>query len=285
MSDSTPNPIADQPVKILADGSEVPATDPRIDHVAVLFPDGWMVACRPLTDEDGESLPNADAVDAAAAAPAPAAGEAASLPSIVREVLEWYASDPSLCVAWNEEGWSAEKAAKASGHYTFVGEDRYGHSEYVPNSVRAEEALAALDEWLAQDRASHGAAAGVPEGIVGEMRNFADVADQCQLTEGNACVVIRAWADRLAAAKLASQTAPVVPEEPDQALLVSMATCLNHGFGLLDPSRQASMLHDMRKLWAEVTGRGYYTPENRDRYAAMLAAAPQPPAPDAQEVR
>ncbi|MEN5115889.1 hypothetical protein ABE488_00930 [Luteimonas sp. TWI662] len=91
---------------------------------------------------------------AAAAAPAPADGEAASLPSIVREVLEWYASDPSLCVAWNEEGWSAEKAAKASGHYTFVGEDRYGHSEYVPNSVRAEEALAALDEWLAQDRAS-----------------------------------------------------------------------------------------------------------------------------------
>ncbi|KLJ02856.1 DUF1566 domain-containing protein [Luteimonas sp. FCS-9] len=68
MSDSIPNAATDQALKILADGSEVPATDPRTDHVAVLFPDGWMVACRPLTDTDGESLPNADAVDAAAAA-------------------------------------------------------------------------------------------------------------------------------------------------------------------------------------------------------------------------
>lgn len=42
--------------------------------------------------------------------------------------------------------------------------------------------------------------AGVPEGIVGEMRNFAEVADRCQITEGNASAVIRAWADRLAAA-------------------------------------------------------------------------------------
>ncbi|MHB1057278.1 MAG: Lcl C-terminal domain-containing protein [Rhodanobacter sp.] len=55
------------PLKVLADGTEVPATDPRTDHVAVLFPDtGWMVARKALTDSDGEALDNADAVDAAA---------------------------------------------------------------------------------------------------------------------------------------------------------------------------------------------------------------------------
>lgn len=71
---------------------------------------------------------------------------------------------------------------------------------------------------------------------------------------------------------------PSVPDEPDPALLISMATCLNHGFGLLDKQRQESMLYDMRKLWDEVVGRGYYSPTNRDRYTAMLAAAPTPPA-------
>lgn len=48
--------------------------------------------------------------------------------------------------------------------------------------------------------------------------------------------------------------------EPDQALLISMATCLNHGFRFLAPAQQQSMLHDMRKLWDEVQGRGYYSP-------------------------
>lgn len=36
--------------------------------------------------------------------------------------------------------------------------------------------------------------------MIVEMRNFADVADHCQLTEGNAGVSIRCWADRLSAA-------------------------------------------------------------------------------------
>ena len=37
------------PRKILADGNEVPASDPRTDHVAVLFPDtGWIVAVKSL---------------------------------------------------------------------------------------------------------------------------------------------------------------------------------------------------------------------------------------------
>jgi len=34
--------------------------------------------------------------------------------------------------------------------------------------------------------------------LVAEMRNFADVADSCPITEGNAGAVIRGWADRLA---------------------------------------------------------------------------------------
>jgi hypothetical protein len=69
-----------------------------------------------------------------------------------------------------------------------------------------------------------------------------------------------------------ARTAPA-EGEPDPALLVSMATCLNHGFGLLETSRQESILHDMRKLWDEVQGRGYYKPERRDYYMEMVDTA------------
>jgi len=56
------------PIKVLADGTEVPATDPRTDHVAVLFPDtGWMVARQALSNE-GEAYDTADEIDAAAQA-------------------------------------------------------------------------------------------------------------------------------------------------------------------------------------------------------------------------
>ncbi|WP_414539954.1 hypothetical protein [Stenotrophomonas forensis] len=65
------------------------------------------------------------------------------------------------------------------------------------------------------------------------------------------------------------------PEEPDHALLVSMAMCLDQGFGLLRPEQQKSQLREMRKLWDEVMGRGYYSPDNRERYVAMLAARPK----------
>lgn len=59
-------------------------------------------------------------------------------------------------------------------------------------------------------------------------------------------------------------------EEPDIALLASMATCLRHDFGLLDAEQQRSRLADMRKLWDEVMGRGYYSPRLRGRYLAHL---------------
>ncbi|WP_340571708.1 hypothetical protein [Stenotrophomonas sp. G106K1] len=86
---------------------------------------------------------------ALAAQPSPGGQDALALPGIVREVLAWYASNPTIWVAWNEKGWAEEEAAKASGHYTCIGDYRDGHMEYVPNEVRAEQALIALDEWLA----------------------------------------------------------------------------------------------------------------------------------------
>ncbi|PZT35119.1 hypothetical protein A7X93_00495 [Stenotrophomonas maltophilia] len=67
------------------------------------------------------------------------------------------------------------------------------------------------------------------------------------------------------------------PEEPDQALLVSMAVCLRHGFAMDTPGQQQSQLREMRKLWDEVMGQGYYSPNNRERYTAMLAARPEVP--------
>ncbi|HHA2690821.1 TPA: hypothetical protein ACOEPG_002800 [Stenotrophomonas maltophilia] len=76
----------------------------------------------------------------------------------------------------------------------------------------------------------------------------------------------------------AGKMAALTPhEEPDQALLVSMAMCLSHGFGLDTPEQQQSQLREMRKLWDEVMGRGYYSPDNRERYVAMLAARPEVP--------
>lgn len=51
-----------RPQKILADGSHVDATNPRTDHVAVLFADGWMVAVAPLTS-DGNAFTNHQAAE------------------------------------------------------------------------------------------------------------------------------------------------------------------------------------------------------------------------------
>ncbi|MRG98824.1 hypothetical protein GIY21_00795 [Xanthomonas sontii] len=82
--------------------------------------------------------------------------------------------------------------------------------------------------------------------------------------------------DRFVGFQLAFASQAQVPDEPDQALLISMATCLNHGFGLLPADRQHAMLRDMRKLWDEVMGRGFYSPKCRERYTSMLAAAPAP---------
>lgn len=63
MEDTTPradSQISSAPMKVLADGTEVPASDPRTDHVAVLFPDGWLVSTRLTTADDGEEFDNSD---------------------------------------------------------------------------------------------------------------------------------------------------------------------------------------------------------------------------------
>ena len=63
-----------------------------------------------------------------------------------------------------------------------------------------------------------------------------------------------------------------LPEEPPIGLLESMATCLDHSFGLWESyseypedhimhkskRERDNMLNDMRKLYDEVIGQGYY---------------------------
>lgn len=69
-----------------------------------------------------------------------------------------------------------------------------------------------------------------------------------------------------------------VADQPDPALLASMAMRINHGFGLMDRMAQNSLMNDMRKVWEEVVGRGYYSPDRADRYLRELAkgdATPQ----------
>jgi len=70
-------------------------------------------------------------------------------------------------------------------------------------------------------------------------------------------------------------------EEPPLGLLISMAVCLDHGFaapdfGALDwrkpsvPAYQQRVLADMRKVWDEVKGRGYWRPERNADYERMI---------------
>jgi hypothetical protein len=50
--------------------------------------------------------------------------------------------------------------------------------------------------------------------------------------------------------------------QPDPALLQSMAIRHRHDFELLDSGRQAAILGQMRQLWEEVVGLGFYRPHN-----------------------
>lgn len=52
------------------------------------------------------------------------------------------------------------------------------------------------------------------------------------------------------------------PQEPDPALLQSMAMRYRHDFGLLDSGHQAAILVTMRQLWEEVVGQGFYRPSS-----------------------
>ena len=61
-----------------------------------------------------------------------------------------------------------------------------------------------------------------------------------------------------------------VPVEPDRALLASMAMRYRHDFGLLDKQTQESIMTTMMQLHEEVIGKGFYSPQQRERYMKMI---------------
>lgn len=87
----------------------------------------------------------------------------------------------------------------------------------------------------------------------------------------------------------------LVPREPPTELLVSMAVRQDHGLGvpgyydqpifgaenLGHHRRMESALSDMRKLYEEVVGDGFYAPEHAERYRELIPAAPSREADDA----
>ena len=74
-----------------------------------------------------------------------------------------------------------------------------------------------------------------------------------------------------AGATIAAPESAVHRAEPDVALLASIATCLDHGFGTLTTNRQKALLADARKVYDEVVGIGYYRQENRRDYLRWLS--------------
>jgi len=45
----------------------------------------------------------------------------------------------------------------------------------------------------------------------------------------------------------------------------------HHGFGLLSKRDQLRVLQDMGRLWEEVIGEGFYSPDKADFYMSQLA--------------
>jgi hypothetical protein len=73
-------------------------------------------------------------------------------------------------------------------------------------------------------------------------------------------------------ARQAARSAMALPKEPPMELLVSMAMRVNHGFGLDDARSQEVQISDMRKVYEEVSGHGFYSEEVKGRYSAMMKA-------------
>lgn len=90
---------------------------------------------------------------------------------------------------------------------------------------------------------------------------------------------VRFVLDRLSDRKLA-----IIPKEPSQALLMSMAIRSDHGLGCPGYYDQAllggkegdhvrrveSALRSMSQLHEEVVGEGFYSPQAEDRYRKLL---------------
>ena len=77
----------------------------------------------------------------------------------------------------------------------------------------------------------------------------------------------------IARTALASYELPQAHSEPPVELLVSMALRVNHGFGLDDARSQEVQLADMRKVYEEVTGHGFYRAERKAYYAGLIRTA------------
>ena len=99
-----------------------------------------------------------------------------------------------------------------------------------------------------------------------EVNQCNDINLSVELDSEDAALALQEYLDKLEGWRL-------VQVEPDKALLISMACCLNHGFGLLPQEAQKAILYDMRKVYDEIVGKGYYSTEVRDRYLSMIAAA------------
>ena|SRR5437899_4773220 len=78
--------------------------------------------------------------------------------------------------------------------------------------------------------------------------------------------------EQIIAALRHSSDKVLVPREPTQELLVSMALRANHGFGLDDERSKEIQISDMRKVHEEVVGAGFYREDRKDYYRAMLPA-------------
>ena len=65
----------------------------------------------------------------------------------------------------------------------------------------------------------------------------------------------------------------IVPREPSDGLLVSMAMRNDHGFGLISESAKASALIPMRQIHEEVVGIGFYRHDRDTKYKAMIEAS------------
>ena len=93
------------------------------------------------------------------------------------------------------------------------------------------------------------------------------------MTGGHTWVMCKACAlDKKIDIALASDFA-VVPREPTEGLLVSMALRLNHGFGLDSEQSRKSQVTSMRQVYEEISGAGFYKVEREIDYKAMITAA------------
>jgi hypothetical protein len=65
----------------------------------------------------------------------------------------------------------------------------------------------------------------------------------------------------------------VLPREPTDGLLVSMALRLNHGFVLDSEQSRKIQVSSMRQVYEEISGEGFYKVEREQDYKAMLSSA------------